>query len=218
MIVSIHQPAYLPWLGYLSRIAESDIFVFLDSVQFEKNSYTNRNKIKTASGPLWLTIPVRLQGHLDKLLFEIEVDQSQPWLKKHLKSIEHSYRNAPDFSRKMALISDLYHRCDHVNFSNFCFEQLEFWLEQLDIKTKIIRSSSLGLNSRKSDLVLDICQSLGANSYLSGPFGRDYLDIGKFADVNIDLKFHEYKHPEYAQLHGDFIPAMGVIDFWFNCK
>lgn len=95
MILSIHQPAYLPWLGYFDRIARSDKFVYLDNVQFERNSFINRNRIKTANGPIWLTIPVRLKEHFNKTIADIEIDARQNWKRKHLRSIEQNYRHAP---------------------------------------------------------------------------------------------------------------------------
>src|SRR5450631_1867991 len=99
MIVAIHQPAYLPWLGYFDRIAASDLFIFLDTVQFERNSFTNRNRIKTASGPIWLTVPVRLRGHMEKILNEIEIDNTKGWKKKHLRAVEQNYHRAPMFAK-----------------------------------------------------------------------------------------------------------------------
>src|SRR5215470_5119272 len=98
MVLTIHQPAYLPWLGYFDRIAQSDAFIFLDNVQFERNSFTNRNRIKTANGPIWLTVPVRLNGHLDQTILATEIDERRDWRRKHLRAIEQNYRRAPCFA------------------------------------------------------------------------------------------------------------------------
>src|SRR6202040_3775048 len=107
MILSIHQPAYLPWLGYFDRIARSDKFVYLDNVQFERNSFINRNRIKTPHGPIWLTIPVRLKEHFNRTIADIEIDAQQDWKRKHLRSIEQNYRRAPDFTKKLARLAPI---------------------------------------------------------------------------------------------------------------
>ena len=216
MKISIHQPAYLPWLGYLSRIAESDLFVFLDTVQFEKNSFTNRNRIKTSTGPIWLTVPVLQQGHLTKKLNEIEIDSKQDWRKKHLKSIEMNYRKAPQFSRCFPALEALF-ATDTQKLADLCYEQLEFWMRQFGISTRIVRASALPVTGQKSDLVLALCKHLNATEYLSGPLGKDYLHAEDFERANIRLSFQEYSHPTYQQLYGAFLPAMGVVDAWMNC-
>ncbi len=217
MKVSIHQPAYLPWLGYLSRIAESDVFVFLDTVQFEKNSFTNRNRIKTSTGPIWLTVPVLQQGHLAKALTGIEIDSKQDWRKKHLKSIELSYRKSTEFSARFPMLQGLFESRTQ-SLADLCFGQLEFWLSELNISTRLVRASDLPVTGHKSDLVLALCKYLDATEYISGPMGRGYLNEEDFDRAHIRLSYQEYHHPTYPQLYGEFIPAMGVVDAWMNCR
>lgn len=214
MIVSIHQPAYLPWLGYLDRVRRSDVFVFLDTVQFEKNSFTNRNRIKTANGPIWLTVPVLLQGHSSKSIKEIAIDERRDWRKKHLRSLEQNYRRAPGFPEKFDRLRRQYTAVSVL--ADFCFSQLSFWLDELGVRTRIVRASDLNVSGAKSDLVLSLCRAVGGTTYLSGPQGRDYLDERSFASAEISIRYHDYQHPRYPQLYGEFIPAMGVADYWFN--
>lgn len=215
-IISVHQPAYLPWLGYLARIAASDVFVFLDTVQFEKNSFTNRNRIKTANGLLWLTVPVLQQGHSSKRLVDIEIDNRQDWRRKHLRSIEQNYRRAPRFAECFPRLVDLY-KTEDGRLAELCFRQLRFWLDELNITTPVVRASELPVVGQKSDLVLALCRHLGASTYLSGPLGRDYLDEQDFSSAGIRLTYQDYVHPEYTQLYGAFAPSMAVIDYWMNC-
>lgn len=216
MIVSIHQPAYLPWLGYFDRIAKSNLFIFLDSVQFERNSFTNRNRIKTANQPIWLTVPVRLDAHFDKMIVDVEIDDRQNWRRKHLRSIEQSYSKTPDFARKFQRLATLYG--DKTNkLAEFCRGQLDFWLAELGITTPVLRASELPVGGHKSDLVLNLCRHVGATAYLSGPLGRDYLEQAKFFEAGIRIDYHEFEHPVYSQMYGDFVPAMGIVDFWMNC-
>lgn len=217
MIISIHQPAYLPWLGYIERIKKSDLFIFLDTVQFEKNSFTNRNLIKGANGPYWLTIPVKKKGHLNKSLLDTEIVRDVDWRKSHLMSIKSSYSKSVEFHDKYARISKLYNN-DEILLADLCFNHLLFWLDELQIKTKIVRSSSLSISSRKSDLILDICQEVGATTYLSGPMGKNYLEENDFISNGIKLDYHYFEPTPYPQLFGSFIPFMGIIDYWFNTK
>ena len=216
LTVSIHQPAYLPWLGYFDRIAASDVFVFLDTVQFEKNSFTNRNRIKTPQGPQWLTVPVLAQGHFDKSLIEIEIDGRQDWRKKHLRSIEQNYRRAPFFAERFDRLATAYASAQRC-LAELCFCQLTFWLHELGIPTRVLRASELAVEGAKSDLVLALCRAVGATTYLSGALGRDYLHEEQFSAAGIALSYQDYDHPTYPQLYGDFLPALSVVDFWMNC-
>lgn len=216
MIVSIHQPAYLPWLGYFDRIAQSDLFIVLDNVQIERNSFTNRNKIKTANGSTWLTVPVCLNGHFEKTIADIEIDETQDWRKKHLRSIEQSYSRAPNFREKFGRLSAIYHDRES-RLARLCIAQLRFWLAELRIETPVLLASELPVGGRKSDLVLSLCRHVGATAYLSGPLGRDYLNETEFEDAGIHIKYHAFQHPVYSQLYGEFVPAMAVVDYWMNC-
>lgn len=216
MILSIHQPAYLPWLGYLDRIARSDRFVFLDTVQFEKNSFTNRNRIKTAAGPLWLTVPVLHGGHLSGTLRDTRIDVSRHWVAKHLRSIEMAYRKAPRFAVCFPRLAALY-EVRHERLADLCWAQLRFWLDEFGIRTPVLRASELAVEGRGSALVLAICRRLGATEYLAGPLGRNYLAEADFHAARVRVRYHDYESPRYPQLHGEFVPALAALDHWFNC-
>lgn len=205
----------MPWLGYLDRIARSDIFVFLDNVQFEKNSYINRNKIKTANGPIWLTVPVLMQGHIRKKMTELEINNQKNWRTKHLKAIECNYRKSKNFEICWQKLETLYGQEDAC-LVDLCFDHLKFWLSEFNILTKIVRASEIDISGVKDQLVFNICKHYQATTYLSGPFGREYLDFDQFSKANIELIFHDYSHPIYSQLYGEFLPNMGVVDYWMN--
>ena len=216
MILSAHQPAYLPWLGYFEKISRSDIFIFLDSVQFEKNSFINRNKIKSPTGGIWLTIPVKTKGHTTSTLIDIEVDDLQFWQAKHLKAIAMNYRKAKYFDY-------CYPKLQHIMFlptqklGELCWQQLNFWLKEFDISTKIVRSSALNIKSKKSNLILDLCKSYSADRYLSGALGANYLVSEDFSSDNIEIEYQKFDHPTYPQLWGKFESCMSVVDYWMNC-
>lgn len=216
MILTAHQPAYLPWLGYFEKIARADVYVFLDTVQYEKNSFINRNKIKTPQGPQWLTIPVRIKGHISSSLVDTQIDDGQPWRIKHLKSIEMNYRKASNFNENFHKLQSIILR-EENSLSEMCWYQLKFWLKELGINTKIVRASDLNLSSKKSDLVLDLCKELGAVKYISGAMGKNYLNEKEFADSGVQVEYQDLKHPVYPQLWGEFVPYLSVVDFWMNC-
>ena len=216
MILSAHQPAYLPWLGYFEKIQASDIFVYLDTVQYEKNSFINRNKIKTPNGWQWLTIPVRSKGHLNTTLFEIEVDEKQPWRTKHLKSIEMNYKNAHYFSHSFVQLQQIM-SISNFNLADLCWEHLNFWLNKFEIKTKIVRSSELNLHSKNSDLIMDLCNYFSIKKYYSGALGGNYLNELKFLNHGIKITYQNFNHPVYEQMWGKFVPYMSIVDYWMNC-
>jgi hypothetical protein len=216
VILSAHQPAYLPWLGYFEKIARVDLFVYLDSVQFEKNSYINRNRIKTPQGPQWLTIPIRMKGHTSATLRETMIEEAQPWRDKHLKSIEMNYRKAAFFEQNFPRLQTLFGHPE-ARLAELCWEQLQFWLSEFGIGTTVVRASELPVSSKKSDLVLDLCRHCGADRYLSGALGRDYLDVEAFADAGVAVEFQTFRHPVYSQRWGEFEPNLSVVDYWLNC-
>lgn len=217
MIMSAHQPAYLPWLGYIDKIKRSDIFIFLDNVQYEKNSFTNRNKIKTANGPIWLSVPVIKTDHFDKVMFEMPLDKKSKWQKKHLSSIQMAYSKAKHFKDIFPKLQELY-KNDYDNIVDITWDHLMFWLDILGIHTKIIKGSTLEVEGKKSDFVLGLCKAVGADYYISGAMGAGYLDVRKFEDNGVEIEFQNYQHPVYPQLHGDFIPNMGIVDFAMNAE
>lgn len=215
MIISIHQPAYLPWLGYFDKINRSDIFIYLDTVQLEKNSYTCRNKIKTPQGSTWLTIPLITKGHTANSIIDIRIDNSQNWKKKHLKNIFFNYKKAKFFNELYPKIELLFEE-DFDLFSDLAYQHMVFWLNEFNIQTKIVKSSMLGIETKKSDLVLDLCSNFSASKYLSGELGKGYLNEGSFEQRGIQIEYQNYSHPVYQQLNGEFLPYMGIVDFWMN--
>ncbi|MEI8155484.1 MAG: WbqC family protein [Burkholderiales bacterium] len=216
MFLSAHQPAYLPWLGYFEKIVQSDVFVFLDTVQFEKNSFINRNKVKTPQGPQWLTIPVKTRGHIKTTLRETMTDEAQPWRIKHLKTIESRYRRATYFKECFPKLEALL-LTPGSSLAELCWRQLQFWLAEFEIETPIYRSSGSPVASKKSDLILDLCKHFGATCYLSGALGRNYLNEDSFAAAGIEVEYQNFSHPTYPQLWGSFEPNMGIVDAWMNC-
>lgn len=219
MRVSISQPAYLPWLGYFNRIANSELAIVLDNVMLERSSktrYTNRNKILTSSGPVWLTVPVLKAGAGQPLINEAKIDHEQNWQEKHKRTIAYSYTKTPFFQYHISCIDDLYssawsHLAPLLNASTSSL------LRELGIETPLMFSSQMHVQGSKSELILNLCCSVGATTYLSGPFGRDYIDVDSFRDKGIRVVFDDYIHPTYPQQSKSFYSHMSVLDLLFNC-
>ena len=219
MIVSINQPAYLPWLGYFDRIARSDLHIVLDNVQLERNtktSFTNRNRVKTPQGTVWLTVPVKKATTPDEAIINRCQIDGEKWAMKHWKTLEQHYSRAPHFGEYREWFRDFF-SASHPRLAPMLHESTEFLLTALGISTKLVYASDLNVPGTKAELVINLCKEVGATGYLSGPFGRDYLDAGTFEDQGVDLLFHDYSHPTYPQLHGEFIPYMSTVDLLFNC-
>ena len=214
MIVGIHQPQYLPWLGYFDKIDKVDTFVLLDDTQYKKQEWQNRNKIKTPNGELWLTVPVLIgQGHKQKIN-QIKIDNKQKWSQKHLGRIKNFYSSTPYFKDYIDFFKDTYSkRWETLADLNIYF--VRKIAEFLGINTTIILASSLNYTGKATDLNVSISQILEADTYLSGMGAKDYLVESKFKDIN--LEYQNFNHPVYPQLYGNFISHLSVIDLLFNC-
>lgn len=217
--VAIHQPNYLPWLGYFYKIVNCDTFVFLDNVQYSKGGFINRNRIKTPQGVTWLTVDVLTRGRYGQLIKDTEIKNNISWgsaHKKSLQSLRQSYSRAPYFEKYLACLD-----------AAFCTEreklaELNIFLVKTICKAlgidgvRFLRASELDVAGESTQLLVNICQSVGASTYLSGPSGRTYLDESVFATRDIELRYTDFKHPVYAQLYGDFTPNMSIVDLIFN--
>jgi len=216
MIVSINQPAYLPWLGYFERIARSDLHIVLDHVQFEKNSFTNRNRIRSTNGEIWLTIPLSTKGQFGNLEINgLAFAPNNPWQKKQWDTLCMNYRKAPYFAQYAQAYESLY-KTGWTSFMPMIRSFLDRHLKDLGIHTRLVYSSEMKVSGTKSELLLNLCRDMGATCYLSGAMGRDYLDEGIFSRAEISVAYQNYKHPEYRQHHGAFKPYMGILDLIFN--
>ena len=217
MIVSINQPAYLPWLGYFQRIATSDLHVVLDHVQFEKNSFTNRNKVRTREGSCWLTVPVRTKGKFGSLFIDrLEIAQDTSWEEKHWATLKMNYARAPYFAEHAPFFEAIYsHR--HSSLNPLMRQLTAYLLRVFGIRTPLLFSSEMPVEGAKDELVLNLCRSAGATTYLSGALGRNYLREELFHEAGIKVEYQEYNHPRYGQVFPGFEPFLSAVDLLFNC-
>ncbi|MBO8164294.1 MAG: WbqC family protein [Brevibacillus sp.] len=216
MKVAIHQSQYLPWPPYFKKIANVDIFVVMDCVQFQKNGLQNRNKIRNYQKDYWLTIPV--SGKLEDLISEKKI-ASPHWKKKHWNSIHASYSHAPMWTKYGEELAFLYNQGSYERLIDINRAILDFIVRHLQIQTKIIYLSQLeGVTGEKSELVLNICKRLNARTYVSGMGARAYLNEDMFAKDDIQICYLESTPPTYKQFHGDFIPGLSMLDMMMNVE
>lgn len=215
MIVAIHQPNFLPWIGFFYKILKSDIFVLLDIVQFSKNSYQNRVKIKIPQGALWLTVPVI--HNFGQLTKDVKINNNEKWKDKHLKTLEMNYKRAPYFEIIYSMLKDIYHKKEWEFITDFNIELINTVCNFIEIKTKIVVASSLDVKGSSTDLLIDIVKKLGGTTYLSGKGGIKYQDEEKFKNNMISLIYTDFKHPIYPQLWGEFVEGLSILDLLFNC-
>lgn len=215
MILTAHQPVYLPWFGLFHKIAISDAFCYFDNVQYLVKDWNNRNKIKTANGEVWLTVPVLSKGYREKKIREIEINNSVDWQKKHWRSIHLNYKKAPFFEKYASFFEEVYKK-EWQYLTDLNEYMLKWFLKTLDINVKYYKASELDFEGEKSDLILDMCKKLGADTYIFGKLGRDYAKEIDFDRGGVKIYFQDYQHPAYKQLWGNFIPQISIIDLLFN--
>jgi len=213
-IIGIHQPGYLPWLGFFKKMLNSNIFVYFDDVSFVKNNYYNRNLIKTNVGPLQLTIPIKMKK--ESKINDVKIDFTQKWQLKHKKSIRNNYSKTKYFNNYINFIEELYEK-KFEKLIDVNTELIEFLKKEFSIKSKTIFSSELNVTGSASERILEICKLLDAEKYITGTvWAKKFLNIQDFKANNISVEFQEFIHPEYEQLNSNFIPNMASIDLLFN--
>ncbi len=219
MIVAIHQPHYLPWLGYLHRMAQADLFILLDHVQFERRNHQNRNQIRLNGAAHWLTVPVVQRSQKERIIDKL-VDNSdpRPWGPIHLATLRHAYREAEHFKANVEPLREIL-EARWERLVDLDRAMLEFLRDAFGIRTPLETSSNLGVEGTKSELILNLCRAVGADTLLAGFGGsRRYLDVEAFAREGIRVQWHEFIHPTYKQCGPQpFIAGLAAVDLLFNC-
>ncbi len=214
MIVSIHQPDYIPWLGLYYKIAHSDIFVYLDDAQYSNEADHNVNVVKSSQGAVRLKVPV--EQHLGDLICCVRTRDELKWKDKHLKTIQMNYGKAPYFNEIFSGFSEVI-RAHEGSIADLNIAINDFICQGFGIHTKIVKSSDMQIFSAREERVIDICLKLGATEYLSGNGARVYQTEEHFTDRGLKLTYLDYKPIEYKQLWGEFLPCMSALDYIFNC-
>lgn len=215
MIVAIHQPQYLPWLGYFDKMNRADVFCYLNDVQYKKNEWQNRNRIKTAQGWQWLTVPVRY--HFPDKINEVPINHTTGWQKKHLQALITNYSRAPFFKSYSHIFEDTFSR-EWEFISELNIHLLERLRKALNMDAKqTVVSSELDLREEPTDRLIDICKAVGADTYLAGEGGANYMDLEQFAQNGVNVITQNFQHPVYPQMFADFESHLSIVDLLFNC-
>lgn len=214
MRVTIHQPQFLPWLGYLDKIDQADVFVVLDTVQYKKNEWQNRNRIRTAQGWQWLTVPVHYT--FGQKIHEVRIDEASDWRARHLRALALSYGKAPFHQAHAEGLRSLYagssDRLVTVNLST-----IRWLLDGFGITTPLRLASEMTLREEPTDRLIDICRAVGATRYLAGAGAQAYLDLPRFEASGIALEIQGFHHPTYPQCYAPFVAGLSAVDLLLNC-
>lgn len=234
MKVAIHQPQYLPWLGYFDKLDSADVFIFLDTVQFKKHEWQNRNRIRVKDGWQWLTVPIidRFPERIDC----VEVNGATDWQRKHCQALRLHYGRAPFWEplgpELTALLERPWSRIAELNVA-----VADLLCRHLGIRTTRVLASSLpacagaclpsqgrdrqgadrSVREDPTDRLIDLCRAVGGTAYLTGQSGPAYMDLGRFAEAGIAVEIQAYRHPEYPQRYQPFVSHLAVVDLLFNC-
>jgi hypothetical protein len=214
MLVAIHQPQFMPWLGYLDKIDRADLFVVLDCVQFKKQEWQNRNRIRTAEGWQWLTVPVR--HAFGQRIDEVRINDAVDWRGKHRRALAMHYARAPHRDESWKGLDEIYAGSwDRLAPLNVAV--LRWLMAAFGIRTPLRLSSEMTLREEPTDRLIDICRTVGATRYLAGAGAAGYLDVPKFLASGLELEVQDFHHPVYPQCYEPFVPGMAAVDFLWNC-
>lgn len=217
MIVAIQQPEHLPWIGFFNKMQQCDLYVYLDNVQFKKRYFENRNRIKTKEGIKWLTVPVKTKGKYEQKINEVFIDNSDDWPLKYFRTLEHACKKSKFWNVVEDIVRSSF-KDKKEKLLDLNLMLIEKCRNYLNINTKTVLASTLGVDDyRGSDIILQICLKLKASVYISGTDGRNYLELEKFKMNGIKVIYHDFVHPVYPQMYGEFASHLSVVDIIANC-
>jgi hypothetical protein len=218
MRVAIHQPEYLGYLGFYNKMMNADAWVFLDNVQLAKRDFVRRNRIHGPNGAMWLSVPIITKGRYYQLIQDVEIDKTKSWEATHWRSIEYQYRRTPFFERYAQHLAPIY-ESEWFRVADLNIRIVETMARLLGVERPTYLASELGITGNSSQLLADLTTAVGGDVYLSGPMGRDYLEMSIFRERGLQVEYNDFVHPSYPQQQGreDFIPYLAAIDLLFNC-
>ena len=214
-VVAIHQPNFIPWLGFFYKLAQADTFILLDTVQFSTGSYTNRTRIRSSEGDRWLTIPVK--HHFGDPIRDVVSTPGKQWRAEHLTTLRMCYGRYRFFDDVFPLVESWYRENVSDHLAEFNENIIRRVAELLNFRTNIVRSSTLGCTGSKTELILCLARSVGASVYLSGQGGATYQDEQGFRNAGIELRYSDFIHPVYPQRYVPFVTGLSILDMLFSC-
>lgn len=215
MIIAGHQLNYLPWLGFFDKMIQSDVFIIEDCVQFERQGFTNRNRIKTFQGVKWVTVPVDHSSLPSPISDVMIANRDKPdWRKQHWSLLKHNYSRAPYWRKFSAFFEKAYSQ-EWTRLIDLNMHLMRGLMHFLKVHKPLTLASSLGASGHKSNLILSQCKKLGATKLLLGTGARSYINCQPFERENIEVIFQDFKYPIYPQLFGKFVPNLSAVDYLF---
>lgn len=213
MIVTIHQPDFMPWMGFFDRWRTSGCFIVLDDVQFIRRGWHHRDRIKTPQGVQWLTVPVMKSGRYEQCMRDVRLEPGATWRRKHLNTVRSCYGKAPFFGVHYPVLERAYQHGDEF-LIDFNMRLLAYAAEQLGIDSPVRMASEYGCGDlRATQRLVELVGRAGGTVYLTGTGSRDYLDEAAFAARGITVEWQRFSQPEYPQLHGSFEAGLSVLDY-----
>lgn len=213
--IAISQPRYLPSCNYVERIMISDIFVMLDTVEHQKRAFEHRNKVRTPDGDKWLSLPVDRKKSKSNKIKDIEILNIDNWEKKHLQTFERFYKKTPYYNEVIDMLNKFYSSIERFTIDDITKDMIDIICNYLEIESNIVWASDFNWEYKSDDLLIEIVEYFEGDAYISGPNGRNYIDKRKFDSKKIKLLYHEYEHPVYEQVWGEFMPYMTIWDAMF---
>jgi len=216
--VSIHQPNFMPWLKLVDKILASDVYVAYDTVQYTKTEYHARQKVKSLSGTVWLSVPVRHVRGVHQLIMDVLIDNSQPFRRKHLKMLRTTYERAPYFEELYPIVEDVYTR-DQKHLVDLNMDLIEAICSYLQCPVRIVRSSTLPHDGDRAERLVELVNKTGGTEHLTSTFGAVHQDVdwSRFVEAGIGIRAQQFQHPVYEQVGPGFVPNLAAIDLLFSC-
>ena len=216
-VVCIHQPDFAPWLGFFDRLKRCDKFIVLDNVQFLRRGWNHRDRIRTADGERWLTVPVLKRGRREQPINRVEIDESTDWRRQHLEILRHAYGRAACFQPHFSAISEIYGR-RHGRLIDLNRDLIDTLARRFDAVADTWLASELSVYGRGTGMLVELVRAVGGSTYLTGQGARAYLDESRFAAAGIEIEWQRFADPVYPQVHGDrFVRGLSGLDCLFNC-
>ena len=215
LILSGHQPNYLPYPGLIGKIMKSDKFIYVSNVQFEKKSWQSRNRIKGANGEIVLTVPVLTKGKFEQKICDVEINNNESWKKKHFNAISLNYKKTPFYREYIDFFDDLYKK-EWNKLNELDIYIMNWILQELDVKTEIYYDTEYSFKGTKSELLVDMTKTLECDTYLSNKGSQNYVQIDTFLNNGLNHRYLDYQCEKYDQCFGKFISNLSVIDMLFN--
>ncbi|MDK2829507.1 MAG: hypothetical protein PWP67_2327 [Clostridium butyricum] len=216
MILSGHQPNYLPYPGLIGKIMMSDKFIYVTKVQYERKSWQNRNRIKTVDGYIFLTVPTLKKGKFDQLICDVKINNDLNWRRKHFNSININYKNSKFYNTYIGFFEELYNK-EWNSLCDLDIYIMNYIISELGIKTKVLYDKDFCFEGNKTDFLVDMCKKTNCDTYMSNKGSENYIDLNVFSKNQLDHVYINYVGKQYEQCFENFIPDMSIIDMLFNC-